>query len=813
MVSVLLAVAFVAVPYRLASEKQPSEDLVSATREEARAFLVRNPQLEVDALGELILDPTWLVEMRTAAVNSDSDAAIQLPARMLSRLQARLDGLITQAFDQRINEDPAWRFGVLDARSPPQNYFIHAFVHENTEGLILSAMVLLFVGAMLELTWGSLIFSVFAIVAIPMTAQAYLLFDASSGIPWSGAAGLAGALLGAYFIRGLGGHFAIPGWVVLPAWIAAESVFVRGFWIDELSDVPWATFCAAVAIGALAAGALRLANVETHTQSRAAKRAGRRDNLVVARALRIRSDGDPYQAFDLIQAGWRDDPKNPEVVEAFFSIAMEVGQPEAAIEAIMPTMRDALRSGDLARALYFWLPIASKGSDVPLEPTTAVRLGEALLDAGHPTEAIFTFRSALEAGASAAQAVRIVRVARDLDVDLARQAATVALNDASLNPRIRAEIEPIMAVPNDSPPTSESAAVSAATDSDAQSLLDLRAQAEHQSIDVTTFPLDADSDLEADHPGDRGEHDANEAILRVPSLDTGAFSADSLSNATNDATVSFDSSQRESLGETFDMDLDVDFGDSLLEPPDDIFDLGTDPNSPDLVDPREEETDRGDTNVSDATEEIVNPLGSSETPDENEKTLFHPRSEVVFDQATMFIDPPGSGGAQSNDPMGDPTDPCDSSVEASLRPMKALDAIPIETGDDWIEIDASPRGKSKIPFSRIQSISMAAVSGLGNRSRPVLIVDVILNGVEGLIEPMKLIRFRSDRFNPLDLAPESPGPLRALVAWVNRLQSGSNAICRPSRKFLSGEFTRHLTLEAYERDVLGALRDTSDDPR
>ena len=125
-------------------------------------------------------------------------------------------------------------------------------------------------------------------------------------------------------------------------------------------------------------------------------------------------------------------------------------------------------------------------------------------------------------------------------------------------------------------------------------------------------------------------------------------------------------------------------------------------------------------------------------------------------------------------------------------------------GNEWVEIDASPRGKSKVPFSRIQTISMVAVDGLG--SRPVVVIDILLNGSDGIQAPMKLIRFRSDRFDPLVLEPEAASPLLALLAWVKRIQAGSDAICLPSNRILSGKFSRFDSLEAYERQVLTALR-------
>ncbi len=795
-VSLFLAVAFAAVPFRLASDQGQSGALFEASRESARTFLVRNPQLEVDKLGELILDPAWLVEMRGAAAKSEPRATLQLPARMLARSQARLDGLIANAYALRINGDPAWQFGVLDARSPTRNYIVHAFVHENLAGIILSIAVLLLVGVALELTWGSLIFSAFVLAVIPVTAQSYRLFDASSGIPWSGGAGLASALLGAYFIRGLGGHFIIPGWILLPAWLGVESFVVRGFWIDDLGGVPWATICAGIGMGALVAGALRLINIESNVESRVANRASRGPNPIVARTARLRSDGDPHQAFELIQAAWRDDPKSEEVVEAFFSIAVEVGRPEAAAEAIVPSLRNALRSGDVSRAIEYWLPIATRECDVSLEATVAVRLGEALLDAGHPKEALFTLRGALDVGVSAAQATRIVKVARDLDDALARQAATIALNDSSLDPGIRAELQTLAAIPNDSPPS--------------------------EATEVCESPA---ANMVNEEVADLAEFDPNEASLAAQALDAGAFSAENLSaedpigedtgssdvsieSAVNSDDVFPESNERDSLMENDAADLSGDFVEDLsdetlldasaLEPKEAASDFGLDLGDSDLLDPLGAETDSDFTPMIDMTDESTSPLVQTNLDGDEQST-------VVFDQPTALIEPRESTGVPPTDLAIGATNGSDSIAGSHLRRAKALDALPIAMNDEWVEIDASPRGKSKVPFSRIQTIAMAAVSGLGKR--PVLIVDIVLNGSDGLDQPMKLIRFRSDRFDPLGFVPSAANPLAALTAWVQRLQNESNAICLPSESILAGEFARFETLEAYERGVLMVVRE------
>ena len=142
---------------------------------------------------------------------------------------------------------------------------------------------------------------------------------------------------------------------------------------------------------------------------------------------------------------------------------------------------------------------------------------------------------------------------------------------------------------------------------------------------------------------------------------------------------------------------------------------------------------------------------------------------------------------------------------SKLRSLKALDAVPLEASDDWIEIDAEGRGKSKLPISRIQAIAMAAVDGLA--SRPVLLVDFVLNWTQEADEPMKLIRFRSDRFDPNQFARDAQNPLAALTAWVAALQQASGASCLPSRDLLEGRFVRFESLADYERAVLLAERE------
>ncbi|MGB0618954.1 MAG: hypothetical protein ACPGVZ_05725 [Myxococcota bacterium] len=743
LVSLLFAVAIATVPFLLGDPSPGDRARFDDAREAARDYFVQNPVLEVGALGELVLDTNWLAEARAAAeAEVDSSADVRLPPRLLARSQARLDGLVDDAYLARRVADPSWRLGVLDLQTPGRNYVAHAFVHELGAAVALCVIVLLLAGIPLERAWGSPVFALFVLTAIPLTAQAYRVLDGSSGVPWSGSAGLAGALVGAYFIRSLGGHLPLPGWVLLPAWIAADSLIVRGFWIDDPGAVPWATLAAAVALGAGTAGALRLLRIGARVDAITSNRSSGGPNPAVTRAARMCSDGDPYQAFDLIQAAWREDTSDLGVCEAFFSIAVEVGQPEAAAEAVLPPLRCALRKGEFNHALDYWLPLATRQCKVSLEPTAFVRLGETLLDAGHPEEALFSLRSAIDAGVSAAGAARIVNIARDLDPVLTRTAAHLALADPSIEGSLREEFERLVAtkVPAPSP------AASPEPPPESRSPLDRRVQAEHQTVETTAFPLELDTEAAPNaFPLELDTEAAPNAFSLE--LDTD-FETTAFADPSGDLNRSV---EEESL-----------FALDDLEAPAAGFDFASTRAGADDVDPRDDETDTDFTPVIDAM------------------------PSASFSEDVAFASLAGEAPTKI----------------LTLRSLKAVDAVPVGASDEWIEIDAAGRGKSKLPLHRIEAIAIGAVDGLG--PRPVLVLDFVLNWFGDTSEPLKSIRLRSDRFDPLAFSPGGGNPLEALTRWIGALESATGAACLPTRDVLAGRFGRFADLAAYERDVLMA---------
>ena len=96
--------------------------------------------------------------------------------------------------------------------------------------------------------------------------------------------------------------------------------------------------------------------------------------------------------------------------------------------------------------------------------------------------------------------------------------------------------------------------------------------------------------------------------------------------------------------------------------------------------------------------------------------------------------------------------------------------------------DADGRGKSKLPYSRIQAISMVAIADLGPRPGPGPGPRPELGRRCGQ-SPMKLIPLsKAIDSIPLEYAPDASSPLAALTAWVGELESRSGATCLPTRE-------------------------------
>jgi hypothetical protein len=141
-------------------------------------------------------------------------------------------------------------------------------------------------------------------------------------------------------------------------------------------------------------------------------------------------------------------------------------------------------------------------------------------------------------------------------------------------------------------------------------------------------------------------------------------------------------------------------------------------------------------------------------------------------------------------------------IAGDLRPLKIVQGVPIGMKETVLEVEIDGRGASKIPFDRIEAVALAAVAGIS--SKPVLIIDLVLNWMGPSDEPMKLIRLHSNRFNPKRLAPSATSPVAALQQLVAHVIEQSGATPLPNASAAEGRpFASYGDVASYEREVLG----------
>jgi hypothetical protein len=138
------------------------------------------------------------------------------------------------------------------------------------------------------------------------------------------------------------------------------------------------------------------------------------------------------------------------------------------------------------------------------------------------------------------------------------------------------------------------------------------------------------------------------------------------------------------------------------------------------------------------------------------------------------------------------------------RPLKRMDAIPLQFEDDVLILDVGERGKAALGLERIDAVAVAGVRGL--KPRPVVLIDLVTNWHAAGGEPLKVVRLRSDRFDPRKLVAGAGDGFAALKVWIAELLERSGAMALPDPGAVAGDpFRMFDDLASYEREVLRSL--------
>jgi membrane associated rhomboid family serine protease len=650
----------------------------------ARTFYEQNAEVSVSERNRQLLGPTFVDVVSTAyEKEKDRGAGPVFSARMQDRTQARFEKLADAAFSARMREFAAWRHGVGGAGTPPSNHLVHVFVHESLGALAVSVLFLVVAGISLETAWGSAIFAGFCLLGTLVPALAFRFVDADGGVPLAGASGLVAALLGAYLVRGFGGRLPVPGWALLPVWAFVEIFFVRRIWIENYDSAPWAALGAGVTAGVGVALALRVFGVEARLAERAGLRAEDPRHPALGVAERALTLGNVDVAWTALSEAHHEAPRDEAVALAFWELACDQDRIDEAAGAIGPILTDRLRRGLGGEAVGYWRTLLEAGCAIDLPPAALVKLGEGLLDEGHPEIALDTLGRALDRPdrkLPTALAQRIVRVARDLDPGLTHRAAAIALEDPELDPAARESLAELVDEVRAAVPAEPPAAPAPAPAAPAPSL-----------SEPTRYPIDSDIDVDhLDELTDPAEFEAMNAGGPVPSveaedLDPNALSISSLERELSGDLGLDDGEELTDPDSWNDPSLRADLGASLAEP--------AAPNVPDQPGPAV------------AYAENAHLDAGALTPDALSETPVDPLTGGIgsgSDTAPLPLlgstpGPLGTGGAHAR--LGKPAPPRagSSTSAADLPPLAPLGTTPLVALEDDLlggpTADASPLGE------------------------------------------------------------------------------------------------------------------------
>ncbi|MCG8590770.1 MAG: rhomboid family intramembrane serine protease [Proteobacteria bacterium] len=144
-------------------------------------------------------------------------------------------------------------------------------------------------------------------------------------------------------------------------------------------------------------------------------------------------------------------------------------------------------------------------------------------------------------------------------------------------------------------------------------------------------------------------------------------------------------------------------------------------------------------------------------------------------------------------------------VDVPTRSLRVIPAVPTAFRQDGLVLELEGRGRSRVPFDKIEAVSMAAVEGLAGK--PVVVVDLALNW-HAADQTLKVLRLRSDSFNPKRIVPGAPSSLEALRSFVSEVVAKSQAIPLPNAESVAGRPFAHFSdATTYHTTVLMASED------
>ncbi len=828
-------------------------------------FYAVRPWVKVDAdLAYLLGAERVAATVQEFRARHAASSSPPIPDFVVHHDQVEFDAMVDELYDT-MDAHSFFRLGFFPStlEDPDATIVSYVLAHEGWLHLVANLVLVLLAGLFLEEVWGRAIYAVFVVSAAAAAAAGYALLDPEGGA-LGGASGIAAALAGAFLIRfagtpirfryfyipPFGGKFTAKGWVALPiygaTYLGVDYVLKHGAPGIEPPGAEFATWVHASGLvwGVGFAAILRATRIEERFIHPALEeKRTKQSNPVLDQALEAREKGCDEEAFELLAGEVASQPGNRDACLAFWDVASAVGRPEDAAGALLRVLRDEVGSGQKALAVTHWGEVTQRAPGARVDATLEVRIAGFLMETGEFDLAKFSIGRILDGHCgepSAAVLHRTSRVAEDLDPSLALRAAEAALASPDLGPEERADLERLVAQHGAGGEAAPPPAAPSADDPNEQtggqlfeSSFDLQAHAggdEDEHEDLLAEPAPAASAGEEDVPAPVVREDT---AAGGDELNAAPFELDDMT--VPGAEVPTESPAPEAVLSHGEVDLvPEETGDLPASVLDDA------PASPGAEAPADEsaaldvpEVDAAPAFV--AADEDPSALDPTAIDLEAEPELpFEPQAAApsapepmpepepsIPEPASLELPEPivaEPAEPERPEPVAAPEpeplvaltpEPLEEDAGAPSpprRPLKRMDAMPVSLNAEALVVDVGERGKATLGLERIDAIAVAGVRGL--KPKPVVLIDLLTNWLADDGQPLKIVRFRSDRFDPRKLVPDASGGSAALKEWLADLLAKSGALPMPDERSATGApFRMYDSLEAYEAEVLRALQD------
>ncbi len=410
-VSLSIFVACILVYYLAGLEEERAEERAAERLTEVVEFYVQRPYLEIDK--DLEGYASWwqmayqfqdglqgidampgLEDISMPVIDDEDVGPIQ---RQLE--QDELDGLTIDWREAR-DDVPIRKWGLVPRDWQIGDLIASIFIHAGFFHLAGNLLFLWLSGPPLEDVWGRPFFAAFYLAAGVVAGLGWVLRYSDSDVPLIGASGAIAGLMGAFmvrfwsakirmfyfiffFFRIYSGTFSSPAWVMLGLWFVSEA-----FWAASLDSIAgeWGGVANLVHVGGFAFGAATAAVIrhlkveEKVFQPKIDVKLGEEENTVVEQSHELRLQGRLEEAFDLLAAELRSNPRNQDAYLALWDVSVKRGRPEDGRAALLGCIRHELRAQEPELAIAHWQELGEHLAVVEIDLELRIRLASAMIE-------------------------------------------------------------------------------------------------------------------------------------------------------------------------------------------------------------------------------------------------------------------------------------------------------------------------------------------------------------------------------------------------------------------------------------------------